>query len=284
MSDTFMRSTTATSSRVASSTCSNLSSRSSARPTRSWTLDTEPLPDEPFDWSAVDPADRAFVEEVLALSDGWWDATLGVEYRTVARRLLARVAARDPRPFRRSPHAHRCAASLVWLAGDVNGGFFWRGRRSSAWVWKWFGVGNCADRGRSLGRAAGFDHWYASPVSGWAVGEPSLLTSQYREVVIRDREHLLDIAQQRRTWRVTGTDGCVERIEVRVESTSFVSAAKGVMSASERLAVIVGFGDRVEDAHYLALSIPDVYDLVRGVQRAEEPPPHQGLVIEHPFV
>ena len=83
---------------------------------------------------------------------------------------------------------------------------------------------------------------------------------------------LLDIAEHRRTWRITDADGCVERIEVRVEATTFVSAAKGVLTGTERAAVIVGFGDRVEDPHYLALGIPDAHELVRRVQLALDAP------------
>ena len=36
--------------------------------------------------------------------------------------------------------------------------------------------------------------------------------------------------------------------------------------------VIVGFGDRVDDAHYLALSVPDAHSLVHQVQSALEAP------------
>jgi len=73
-----------------------------------WSLDAEPLPDEPFDWSAVEPVDRPFVGEVLRLAEECCHALLDAEYRTIARRLLARIAAHDPRPLRRSPNAARC--------------------------------------------------------------------------------------------------------------------------------------------------------------------------------
>ena len=134
------------------------------------------------------------------------------------------------RPVPAESHAARCAASLVWLAGQINGGLFWRGRRSSAWVWKWFGVAELRrTRSQSRPRRQGSTRRYASPSQGWAVGEPTLLTSRYRSALIRERERLLDIAEHRRTWRITEADECVERIEVRVESTTFVSAAKGVL-------------------------------------------------------
>ena len=99
-----------------------------------------------------------------------------------------------------------------------------------------------------------------------------MLTSRYRSALIRERERLGDIAEHRRTWRITEADECVERIEVRVEPASFVSAAKGLLTGTERAAVIVGFGDRVEDAHYMALSMPDAYELVHRVQLALDAP------------
>src|SRR2546427_9597123 len=34
-----------------------------------WSLDVLPLPDEPFDWSAVEPCDTEFVAEILAVCD-----------------------------------------------------------------------------------------------------------------------------------------------------------------------------------------------------------------------
>ena len=48
-----------------------------------WRLDAIPLPDEPFDWSVVEPRDVAFVEQVLALSDRCCVEMLDIEFRTV---------------------------------------------------------------------------------------------------------------------------------------------------------------------------------------------------------
>src|SRR6476620_11581542 len=47
-----------------------------------WRLDARPLPDEPFDWSVVDPADVPFVRDVVALSDRCCDEILDTEFRT----------------------------------------------------------------------------------------------------------------------------------------------------------------------------------------------------------
>jgi hypothetical protein len=104
------------------------------------TLDVRPLPDEPFDWACVEPEDRSFVAEVLALSDKCCDELLDVEFRTICRRILARVARRDPRCVRRTTKADRVAAALVYLAGRANGEFGRRGRRTAHSLWAWWGI------------------------------------------------------------------------------------------------------------------------------------------------
>ena len=239
-----------------------------------WRLDTEPLPDEPFDWSAVEDRDRDFVADVLAQSDQCCDLLLDVEYRTITRRILARVAARDPRPFRRSPYANRCAASLVWLACNSNGKFTARRPRPSAsWIWSWFAVGNCSDRGRTLRRAAGLDGdngWYDDPLS---LGDPTLLHSRFRQAILFERHRLLDVAEQRRTW----TEHADGRVCIRHLPAKVATAVKGVADDTGRALVYVGFGDRQEDAHYVALSITEAHELVRKVQRALDSPLPLGL-------
>src|SRR6478672_10745425 len=120
-------------------------------------LDAERLPDEAFDWSTVDPQDRAIVAAVLDRCDAACDELLDAEFRTIARRILAMLATRDPRPLRRTVNHDRLAAGIVWLAGRGNGEF---GRRAPRWrsarrVADWFGVTNCAERGQSIRKAAG---------------------------------------------------------------------------------------------------------------------------------
>lgn len=84
-------------------------------------LNTVPLPDEPFDWSGIPDDVAPRVAEVLELADGCCDALLDVEYRTVARRVLARVASTGPAVFRRKARADTAAAAVVWIAGKANG-------------------------------------------------------------------------------------------------------------------------------------------------------------------
>jgi hypothetical protein len=240
-----------------------------------WRLEATPLPDEPFAWSAVEPRDERFVREVLALSDPCCTAVFDVEFRTITRRILARVAARDPRPFRRSPHPARCAAALVWLAGQANGEFARRGRRTAGWLWAWFGVGNCCERGRSLRRAAGLDpegFTESSQYGSLSLGDAALLHSRYRAQLVAHRNLMLDFAGRRRTWSVVETDGRSARIDVRAAPTKVVCAVKGVLADSGRGTVIVGFGEQVDDADFVPLTIPDAHELVRRVQLALDTP------------
>jgi hypothetical protein len=233
-----------------------------------WRLDASPLPDEPFDWSVVEPRDVAFVEQVLALSDRCCVEILDVEFRTVTRRILARVAGRDPRPFRRSPDAARCAASLVWLAGQANGEFGRRGRRAAAWLWAWFGVGNCSDRGRSLRSAAGLEPDPPSWSEPLSLGDPALLHSGVRARLVAQRDLMLEVAGRRRTWSVPEIDGTSARVEVRAAPTKVVYSVKGVLADTGRATVLIGFGEHVDDADFVALTVPEAHELVRRVQSA----------------
>jgi hypothetical protein len=155
-------------------------------------LDRAPLPEEPFDWSVVDAVDRAFVERVLALSEEYCRHKLDAEFVTITRRILARVAARDPRVFRRRADAARCAASLVWLAGRANG-YFGRGLIGTGGpLWGWFGVTDCAPLGKRLRQIAGLD---VGPVrdrffyvAQFPLGDATLLHSPFRNSIIRLRD------------------------------------------------------------------------------------------------
>ncbi len=113
-----------------------------------WRLDVLPLPDEPFDWTAVEPCDVAFVTEVLALSDrGWSDLS--------------------------------------------------------------------------------------------TLGHPALLHSSTRARLVDQRDHLLDVAERRRTWSVVGTDGLSVRVDVRAQPTKVVHSTKAVLRDSGRAVVLV---------------------------------------------
>lgn len=238
-------------------------------------LDAEPIPDEPFDWSAVEATDRPMVTRVLELSDRCCEELLDSECRTIARRVLARVAARDPRVLRRSTNAERCAAALVWLVGRANGQFGRRGRYTSGRLWNWFGVTSCSDRGWSLRNAAGLvpdDRWHSPWRDEVALGDASLLHSDVRTGLIARRDALVEIERRRRPWSILA-DG--RTATLRVAAVKVVAAAKGVIAGGHRAVVTIGLGGDLDDATFFALSIPDAYELVRMVQRAlDDPPPH----------
>ena len=219
--------------------------------------------------------DAPFVREVVALSDRCCDELLDAEFRTICRRILARVAARDPRPLRRSTQVARCAAGLVWLAGRANGEFGRRGRRSAQWLWAWFGVNGCAERGHSLRAAAGLlpdglDPYPRDDVL--TLGDVELLHSRYRAGLVTRRGYLLEIAERRRTWKVEGCDGRTARVELRADPLKPLTAIKGVVPDTGRGTVIIGFGDHVDDARYVLLTVPDAHELVRMVQGALDAP------------
>jgi hypothetical protein len=242
-----------------------------------WSLDAEPLPDESFAWSAVEPVDRPFVGEVLRLVDECCNALLDAEYRTIARRLVARIAANDPRALRRSPHAARCAAGLMWLVGMTSGPFRRRGRGSAGWIWAWFGVSNCADRGRTLYRAGDFAHDCdpRAHLHDPLAFDVAFLHSHRRAALISAREQRREVALTRRTVSIESSEGRAH-MAVKARPTRAVTAMKA-LSDEQRAIVVVGFGDELDDADYLSLTIPDAHDLVHMLQHAlDDPIPYLG--------
>jgi len=233
-------------------------------------LDDHPLPDEPFDWSAVASEDRAFVAEVLARSDTCCDELLDVEFRTITRRILARVARRDPRCLRRATKADRVAAALVYLAGRANGEFGRRGRLTAHSLWSWWGSASCADRARTLRSAAGLEpehrSWGDGGFDELVLGDATLLHSSYRKQICRRRDYLAAYAPRPRITPLP--DG--RRAQVRAEPAKAVVAAKGLVGA--RVYLILGLGDSIDDAAFFALSVPEARALVSIVQDALDAP------------
>lgn len=226
-------------------------------------LDSTPIPDELFDWSAVEERDRPFVAAVLALSDQCCEALLDVEFRTIARRILARVAARDPRCLRRASKPERTAGALVYLSGRGSGVFGRRGRPSARHLWGWWGITSCADRARTLYRAAGF----ASPADRWddegiVLGEATLLHSTYRAHLCRVRDYSKELAPRPR-W-VPAPDG--RHAQVRAVPARAVVACRA--AAGSRSVVMIGLGRDLEDASFYALPITEARELVRIVEHA----------------
>jgi len=164
-----------------------------------WTLDAEPLADEPFDWSGVEARDQPYVSEVLGRSDACCEDLLDLEYRTIARRILARVATRDCRPLRRSLNAPRSAAGLVWLATQASRDPVRQRGGAAQPIWTWFGVSNSSERGRVLRIAAGLAA--DAPPNGrtWSaviLGDATLLHSRYRARLIARRDGIVDLRRE----------------------------------------------------------------------------------------
>ena len=151
-------------------------------------LDTAPLPDEPFKWSGIADDVTARVAEVLALTDRCCDELLDVEYRTVSRRVLARVASGDPAVFRRKARSDTAAAAVVWIAGKANGLFeSLPGRRLQVSdLTAHFGLGNSSvsQRAATMLRAGGF------PDDTFVVrlGSPDYLIADRRRWLLGQRD------------------------------------------------------------------------------------------------
>jgi hypothetical protein len=230
-------------------------------------LDTDPIPDEAFDWSVVAEFDRAFVASVLELTDRYCNDVLDVEFRTITRRLIALVAQRGPGALRLSPDPGRVAAAFVWLAGRANGEFGRRSMRSATRLWARFGVGNASDRGRALRRAAGLQVEQTSDRT-WgdelAVGDASLLHSSVRASLIARRNALLAIDRVGRRWHPRA-DG---KVEVRARPAAVITAGMGAVSDTASPMMLLGLGDDLDDADFFALTIPEAKSLVARVQHA----------------
>lgn len=120
-------------------------------------LDTLPLPDETFVWSGIPDDIATQVAEVLVLIDGCCDGLLDVEYRTVCRRVLARVASRGPEVFRRKGRTETAAAAVVWIAGEVNALFDGRPTVRPSHIVQHLGIRSSpSQRGEVMMKAAGF--------------------------------------------------------------------------------------------------------------------------------
>lgn len=152
-----------------------------------WALDTDPLPDEAFDWPAVPDDVGGRVGEVLALVDGCCEELLDAEYRTACRRLLADVAAGEPAVFRRRSRADTAAAAIVWTVGKANDLFSARaGGLTAKEVLAWFGVsGSVSQRAATMHKAIGID---AQPAHDVTLQSPRYLVGSKRAAIMRDRD------------------------------------------------------------------------------------------------
>jgi hypothetical protein len=240
-------------------------------------LDAERLVDEAFDWSGVDSQDRAIVAAVLQRCDAACDELLDPEFRTIARRILAMLATRDPRPLRRTTNHDRLAAGIVWLAGRGNGEF---GRRAPRWrsarsVADWFGVTNCADRGQSIRKAAGLVPEVIDPywsfLDAMPLGSTALLHSQTRRSLISHRDACLRIESERRRWSLSPDGRTVACRAASVRPLAVASAHDVEADQAVVLVALGGPGVALDEADLYGLSLPEARRLVEMLRRALGP-------------
>jgi hypothetical protein len=153
------------------------------------TLGTEPLPDEAFDWSGIPDDIHERVDEVLTLVDGCADALFDAEFRTAARRVLARVAVGDPEIFRRKGKAATAACAVCWIVAKANDSLDLYGDRGvqAKQLMGHFGLtGSSSQRAEPMLRAIGADWRYGHK----SLGSANFLVSTKRDTTIGVRDHL----------------------------------------------------------------------------------------------
>jgi hypothetical protein len=150
-------------------------------------LDTAPLPDEPFDWTGIPDDIHERVAAVLATVDRVCDAELDdVELRTASRRLLATVAAGDPRVFRRAGSTDISAAAICWMVGRASRLFSPYGLTVKDFLAS-FGLksGSVSQRAATYLKAGGFS---TEQYGGMDLGSPRYLTSAGRLQIVEARD------------------------------------------------------------------------------------------------
>ena len=161
------------------------------------TLDTRPLPDEPFSWDAVPDDVATPVAEVLDLLDRFADERAGVEYRTGLRRYLALVAASDPRIFRRKASPVTAAAAVVMAVVHANARAGERRWISDVDIARHFGLSAApTSRESTMVKALQADQ----VVPRWLQPETSVLASVARQGAIERRDHYRRDVAEGRDW------------------------------------------------------------------------------------
>lgn len=169
-------------------------------------LDDDPLPDEPFDWSDVPDDICVTVQQVLELCDRACGQFFDVEIRTATRHLLHRVATTGVAAFRRKGSVHTAAAALIWVTASRNhliGNYAVRAKdlNESLAV-----AGSSSSRAGGLLRAAGLEQ------SGEAPEFSALyLTGTRRARLIGLRDRFDRIPVHRLRVELDGVDPPIER-------------------------------------------------------------------------
>lgn len=154
-------------------------------------LDDTPLPDERLDLTPVPEDVRPVVESVSRLVDDFADEFFGVEFRTAARRFLARAAAGDPSIFRRKGRADTAAAAVAWAVARGNELVSAPGAQLTVQdLTEHFGTkGSPSTRARPFIDAVDTASYGA--VAGPVLGSPDLLVSSMRARLIALRDQVV---------------------------------------------------------------------------------------------
>jgi Domain of unknown function (DUF6398) len=147
-------------------------------------LDDEPLPDEQFDWTDIDDDVHERVAEILGLCDECCDEFFDAEYRTAARRVLARIARTWPEPLRRG-RAETAAAAICTAVDRAN----WIPKAPNVvrkYVLAHFGLrSSVTERMRTLLDAGDFPRYTLQ----FSLGSPDYLASGRRRYIMETRDH-----------------------------------------------------------------------------------------------
>lgn len=154
-------------------------------------LDADPLPDEPFAADGMPADTRERVARIASIVGDAATALFGVEARTAAWRVLARIATADPGIFRRPSNDTMAAAAVLWITGNDNDLFSAaRDRVSVTGLMSHLGLkGSPAQRAIPMLTALGVTdphHWSTTRT----LGDPALLVST-RRAQLTDRWHRL---------------------------------------------------------------------------------------------
>ena len=149
------------------------------------TLDDRPLPDEPFDASALPAEVQPAVHEVLDRCDACCEALFDVEHRTAVRRLLHDVALAKPRSFDGRGSPDTAAAALCWLVARANDEPLYPDIVSTADLLAHFGLANSpTSRITTFRQAVGAD----TCITPASLGSARYLTGAQRAWLIEARD------------------------------------------------------------------------------------------------
>lgn len=121
-------------------------------------LDDAPVPDEEFDWSVVPDDLRDVVGQVLEAMDDAAITLMDQEYRTLGRRLLARIVERSPKSFRRGSRIDTWAPAILIVLGQDSGIFKGYGLTQRALL-DHLGVKSLNNKTETVRNSAGLNRW-----------------------------------------------------------------------------------------------------------------------------